>query len=54
LLPPGARRPGRGGSRPQCRRLARVGDRLLPGLSVKGERFWSLKRLMAVPSHDFR
>ncbi|HWM91136.1 MAG TPA: error-prone DNA polymerase [Thermoanaerobaculia bacterium] len=23
-------------------------------LSVKGERFWSLKRLVAVPSHDFR
>ncbi|HVG08713.1 MAG TPA: OB-fold nucleic acid binding domain-containing protein, partial [Thermoanaerobaculia bacterium] len=23
-------------------------------LSVKGERFWSLKKLVAVPSHDFR
>ena len=23
-------------------------------ISVKGEKFWSLKRLVAVPSHDFR
>ncbi|HSN89164.1 MAG TPA: OB-fold nucleic acid binding domain-containing protein, partial [Thermoanaerobaculia bacterium] len=23
-------------------------------ISVKGERFWSLKELVAVPSHDFR
>ena len=23
-------------------------------ISVKGEKFWSLKELVAVPSHDFR